>query len=80
MSLWFQKGNNIDSKIMRQAASNASVAWHYEKIQYKRQAVGYLNADAGDADIIKDELEKLIGYRPVEIDEPTINMQSGQTQ
>jgi hypothetical protein len=66
---------------MREAGKNASVSWDYQPIHYKGQNIGYPNGDATDAPVIKDELEKLLGYRPVVVDEPTIDgNQTDQTQ
>jgi hypothetical protein len=73
MSIWFRRVTGINSEVLRQAASNVNVSWDYQKIQYKKHGVGYANADTVDATKIKDELEQLLGYRPVEIDEPKVD-------
>jgi hypothetical protein len=64
---------------MRKAAHNANVSWDYEIIQYRKNGVAYQDGDSKDATVIIDELEKLLGYRPVVIDKPIIN-NTDQTQ
>jgi hypothetical protein len=71
MSLWFRRVEAMNSDLMRKAASNAGVSWEWQQIRYKLDGIGYFNGDTNDATEIKDELEKLLGYRPVKIDEPT---------
>jgi hypothetical protein len=78
MSLWFRSGRGINSEIMRDAASNADVSWNHQIIQYKKQGVAYKCGSLDDAGKIKGELEKLLGYRPVEIDEPTVDINTNQ--
>jgi putative ubiquitin-RnfH superfamily antitoxin RatB of RatAB toxin-antitoxin module len=81
MSLWFRKTSGLSSKVMRKAASNANLSSDYHSIQYKSNGIGYKNSKSSDATEIKDELEKLLGYRPVLIDEPTVHTnQTDQTQ
>jgi hypothetical protein len=65
---------------MRGAASNANVSWNYQKIQYKKNGIGYPHSDDNDISIIRDELKRIIGYKPKAIDEPTIETQTDQTQ
>jgi hypothetical protein len=60
----------MSTEMMRLAAANADVSWSYQAIQYKADGIGYKNNSATDATTIKDEFEKMFGYRPVEIDEP----------
>jgi hypothetical protein len=78
--IWFRKTTGIDSEIMRQAAENAGVSWSCQAIMYKKQGIGFKNGDASDAVKIQDELEKRLGYRPVEIDEPSVDTDTDQTQ
>jgi hypothetical protein len=79
--IWFQKTDGLDSDILRQAANNVNVSWDYQEIEYKAKAIGYKESHASDASKIQDEIEKLIGYRPVEIDEPIIEInQTDQTE
>jgi hypothetical protein len=80
MTLYFRRVSGLNSEIMRQAGSNANVSWSYREIEYKGNGVGYPNADASDATAVKDELERLLGYRPVEIDEPVIDRSADQPQ
>jgi hypothetical protein len=79
MSLWFQKAAGIESEILREAASNAAVSWEYETIKYKKQGIGYPSGKSSDAQIIKDEIEKLLGFRPIQIDEPLLNTQTDRS-
>jgi hypothetical protein len=80
MTIWFRKTSGLDSDIMRKAASNINVSWDYQEIIYKKDGVGYANADSGDVSEIQNELESLLGYLPVEIDEPTIDTDTDQPQ
>ena len=70
MSLWFKRTQGLDSSTMRKIADDAGVSWSAELIVYRRQGIGYANADASDVTVIQDSAESLLGYRPVEIDEP----------
>jgi hypothetical protein len=66
---------------MRQAAENANVSWSYKSIVYKKAAIGYSSPDADDANLISNELEKLLGYPAQPINEPTTNINPlNQTQ
>jgi hypothetical protein len=77
--IWFKRVMGLDAGVMRQAASSVNVSWDEHPIQYKQNRIGYKNGDTTDTTAIQDELEKLLGYRPVETDEPTVNY-SNQTQ
>ena len=70
MSLWFKRTQGLDSSTMRDIANDAGVSWSAESIVYRRQGIGYANGDASDVTVIQDSAESLLGYRPVEIDEP----------
>jgi hypothetical protein len=56
---------------MRQMAKYAGVSWSAESIVYHSDGIGYADGDPIDATAIKDAAENLLGYRPVEIDDPT---------
>jgi hypothetical protein len=71
MSLWFRRTDGLNSDILREAASDAGVNWHYKTVQYKKEGIGFPDGDISDGDKIQDELQKRIGYAPVMIDEPT---------
>jgi hypothetical protein len=73
MSLWFHRTQTINSQTLRECAEKAGVTWEYQTIYYRANGIGYKNGDSTDAKVIKDEFEKLLGYRPVVIDEPTID-------
>jgi glycine betaine/choline ABC-type transport system substrate-binding protein len=85
MTIWLRRSNGTTSKVLRQAVSNSSVDWSPERIEYCGIGVGLINENEkekeneNDTEKIKDELEKLLGYRPVEIDDPTTD-QSNQPQ
>ena len=70
MSIWFKKTQGVGSETMRQIADDADVSWSAESIVYRGQGVGYANGDSADVTTIQDAAESLLGYRPVEIDEP----------
>jgi hypothetical protein len=76
--IWFKRAVGLDSELLRQAAENAGVSWDYHPIEYRSEGVAFQNGNSKDAKLIKDEIETLIGYRPVEIDEPTAD-KSDQT-
>jgi hypothetical protein len=65
---------------MRKAAEKAGVSWNHHSIIYKKGGISYQNTGSDDANQIKDELEKLLGYRPVEIDEPTTDTNTDDRQ
>ena len=69
--IWFRKTQGLDSATMRQIADDADVSWSFESIVYRSGAIGYADGDSGDVGDIQDAAESLLGYRPVEIDEPT---------
>jgi hypothetical protein len=55
---------------MRQIANDAGVSWSDESIVYRGRGIGYADGDSADVATIQDAAESLLGYRPVEIDEP----------
>jgi hypothetical protein len=73
MSIWLQKTPGLNSELMRQAAENAGVSWDYHPVEYRYIGIGYSEGNSEDTTIIKDELKKLLGHRPVVIDEPTVS-------
>ena len=60
----------LNSDTMRQIADSAGVSWDYQSITYRGQGIGYADGDPEDVTAIQDAAENLLGYRPVEIDEP----------
>ena len=68
--IWFRRTQGLDSSTMRQIADDAGVSWSVESIVYRGQGVAYADGDLGDVVAIKDAAQELLGYRPVEIDEP----------
>jgi len=70
MSLWFRRTQGIDSSTMRQIAEDAGVEWDYQTIDYRGRGIAYVDADSADVDNIQDAAQELLGYRPVQIDEP----------
>ena len=70
MSLWFKRTVGLDSVTMRQIADDAGVSWSSESIVYRGRGIGYADGDSDDVTAIQDGAESLLGYRPVEIDEP----------
>ena len=71
--IWFRRTQGLDSSTMREIADNAGVSWSAESIVYRGRGIGYVDAEAGSSDdvtAIQDAAESLLGYRPVEIDEP----------
>ena len=68
--IWFQKTRGLDSSTMRKIATKADVSWSAESIVYRAQGIGYGDGDSNDVVAIQDVAESLLGYRPVEIDEP----------
>jgi len=71
MSLWFRHTQGLDTETMRQIANDAGVSWSAQSIVYRKNGVGYADGDSADVTAIQDAAENLLGYRPVEIDEPT---------
>ena len=71
MSLWFRRANGLDSQTMRDFAESADVEWDYQAIVYRGNRIGFINGDESDCDAIQDAAQELLGYRPVQIDEPT---------
>ena len=69
--IWFKRTQGLDSRTMRQIADDAGVSWSAESIVYRGRGIGYADGDSGDVTAIQDAAESLLGYRPVEIDEPT---------
>jgi hypothetical protein len=72
MTLWFRKTEGLNSETLRNAALNGDVSWDEQTIKYNKRGIGYENGDTTDATAIKDELEELLGYRPVQIDNSPI--------
>ena len=70
MSLWFRRTQGLDSEAMRQIADNAGVSWSVESVVYRSHGIGFADGDSADVEDIKDAAENLLGYRPVEIEEP----------
>lgn len=70
MSLWFRHTQGLDSDTLREIADIAGVSWSAESIVYRGNGIGYADGDTTDAAAIQDAAENLLGYRPVEIDEP----------
>jgi hypothetical protein len=70
MSVWFRRVAGLNSTTMRKIANQAGVSWSAESIVYHRQRIGYSEGDSADAKAIQDAAEDLLGYRPVEMDEP----------
>jgi hypothetical protein len=81
MSLWFRRTQGLTTELLRECADTAGISWDYQIILYRGNAIGYKHGDTTDATAVKDELEKLLGYRPVVVDEPTVEAdQTDQTQ
>jgi len=70
MSLWFRRTEGLDSQTMRDVADSASVEWDYQSIGYRGRGIGFINGDESDTEAIQDAAESLLGYRPVQIEEP----------
>ena len=68
--IWFRRTQGLDSSTMRQIADDAGVSWEYQSIVYRGQGIGYADGDSADVASIQDAAESLLGYRPVEINEP----------
>ena len=68
--IWFKRTQGLDSSTMRQIADDAGVSWSVESIVYRGRGIGYADGDSDDVDDVQDAAESLLGYRPVEIDEP----------
>jgi len=68
--IWFRKTQGLDSATMRAIAEDAGVSWSAESIVYRGRGIGYADGDSNDVEAIQDSAESLLGYRPVEIDEP----------
>ena len=71
MTLWFRNTRGLDTETMRQIANDAGVSWDAQSIVYRGQGIGYTDGDKDDVTAIQDTAESLLGYRPVEIDEPS---------
>jgi hypothetical protein len=76
--IWFKRMAGLDSEIMRQAAQNVGVSWDYNPIEYRSGGIAFNKGDSKDTSKIQDELNELLGYRPIEIDEPTIDTDQRQ--
>ena len=70
MTLWFRRTQGLDTETMREIAEDAGVEWDYQSIVYEAKGIGYAEGDDSDETAIQDAAEDLLGYRPVEIDEP----------
>lgn len=70
MSIWFKRTRGMDSETMREIANDAGVVWSAQSIEYRAGGIGYADGDSADVTVIQDAAENLLGYRPVEIDEP----------
>ena len=68
--IWFRKTQGLDSGTMRQIADDAGVSWSAESIIYRGRGIGYTDGDSDDVTAIQDAAQELLGYRPVQIDEP----------
>ena len=68
--IWFRRTQGLDSATMREIATDASVSWPSDSIVYRGRGIGYADGDRSDVTAIQDAAESLLGYRPVEIDEP----------
>ena len=69
--IWFRRTQGLESATMREIADSAGVSWDYQSIIYRAHGIGYADGDSSDVTAIQDAAESLLGYRPVEIDEPT---------
>ena len=70
MTLWLRRTQGLNTDTMRDIAEEANVSWSVESIVYRGRGIGYADADSDDVEDIQDAAESLLGYRPVEIDEP----------
>jgi hypothetical protein len=70
MTFWFQRMTGMDSDVMRQMATDAGVSWDPQPIIYRGKGISYKNGNTADAPAIQDAGQKLLGYRPVQIDAP----------
>ena len=70
MSLWFRRTQGLDSVTMRDIAEGAGVEWDYQSIAYRSHGIGFVDGDDSDVELIQDAAQELLGYRPVEIEEP----------
>jgi len=68
--IWFNRTQGLDSSTMRQIANDAGVSWSAETIVYRGRGIGYADGDSADVTTIQDAAESLLGFRPIEIDEP----------
>ena len=68
--IWFKRTQGLDSGTMREIADSAAVSWDYQSIVYRGRGIGYADGDSDDVSAIQDAAESLLGYRPVEIEEP----------
>jgi len=70
MSVWFRRVSGLATETMRDIADAADVSWSAETIIYREQGIGYAEGDPADVTALKDAAESILGYRPVEINEP----------
>jgi hypothetical protein len=60
----------MDTDTMREIADDAGVSWSAQSVVYSGRGIGYADGDSTDATAIQDAAESLLGYRPVEINDP----------
>lgn len=70
MSVWFRRAPSLDTEAMREIAKTAGVSWSAKSIVYRGNGIGYADGDDADVTALQDAAESILGYRPVEIDEP----------
>jgi len=70
MTVWFHRGQRMNSETMREIANTAGVSWGYQSIVYRGQCIGFADGDSSDVTALQDAAESILGYRPVEIDAP----------
>ena len=60
----------MDSTSLRDIAESAGVDWDYQSIGYRSRGIGFIDGNESDADAIQDAAKELLGYRPIQIEEP----------
>ena len=70
MTIWLRRTQGLDSETMRDIAESANVDWDYQSIGYRGRGIGFVEGDESDVNLIQDAAESVLGYRPVQIDEP----------
>ena len=68
--IWFRRSQGLDSGTMRQIANDAGVGWDYHTIDYRGRGIAYADGDSADVTAIQEAAKELLGYRPVQIEEP----------